>query len=259
MNDAVHSVNRWSRLESLGFRRGDDGRAFQYDGMLLRPTRRWLVFATSAKSSVDPLRDSLGKPGLWKPHTAGATREFHLPLAVLGPGGLNEAGAGVLRACTDWAMHAARGKLPDGWTSPPRDALEKSLPDGGLTVESGPLVRQGQLIRADDRLALSFPIVPAVSATLPESRRAWLERLMLDALARWRLVRVGWRGAAERPALEAEVDLSGAPHDVLEILMPIALDALRWVVEWLLWPANLLADIRVECRLWDVFRGGDTP
>jgi hypothetical protein len=46
---------------------------------------------------------------------------------------------------------------------------------------------------------------------------------------------------------------------VLDRIVPIAVDALRWVVEWLLLPANIVADIRVDCGLFDVFSERDIP
>jgi len=261
MNIASNSrIRSWSALESLGFVSRDGGRAFQFDGVIVKPTRQWCVLQTDASPSSGPANDSLGQPGLWRRGTDDdAVREFHLPLAILGPGRLDEDGIDALRACVDWALCTGRGVLPNGWTCPPREAIESCIPDGGLTIQSGPIVRQGELVTASDRLALRFPIVPAVAAALPEARRKWLDRLIAAALQHWRMVRVDWGGTPERPSIEAEVDLSGAPHEVLDRLTPIAVDALRWVVEWLLLPANIVADVRVESDLFNVFSERDIP
>jgi hypothetical protein len=261
MNIATNSrLQSWSALESLGFVRRNGGLTFQFDGVLVKPTRQWCVLQTDASPGSGPEHDSLGKPGLWRPGTENdAVREFHLPLAILGPGRLDEDGIDSLRACVDWALSTGRGVLPAEWTCPPRELIESSIPDGGLTIQSGPIVRQGELVTAGDRLAIRVPIVPVVAAGLPEPRREWLHRLIGAAHRHWRMVRIGWGGTSERPSIEAEINLSGAPHEVLDRLTPIAVDALRWVVEWLLLPANIVADVRVESGLFDVFLERDIP
>jgi len=256
---ANHPVQYRSRLEALGFVSHDDERVFRLNGMVLKPAPRWCTLET-ARSQADPASSSLGEPGLWRNSAAAdGLREFHLPFAALGPGGLDEDGTETLRLCVEWAMATARGTLPAGWTCPPRECVEKWIPDGGLTIESGPLVRQGELVSEPGRLAFRFAIVPWVAAGLPAVRSRWLDRLIASAHKHWRMVRVGWRGTAERRAIEAEVDLSGAPHEVLEQLTPVAIDALHWVAQWLLLPAQILSDVRVQSPLFDCFSERGIP
>ena len=55
-------------------------------------------------------------------------------------------------------------------------------------------------------------------------------------------------GLTERSSVHAEVDLSGAPVAVLEPLFGVALDALRWLVEWLAQPVDFLVNGAAGCR-----------
>jgi len=187
-------------------------------------------------------------------------REFHLPMAAVSrevdwATDLSEP-AVPLEACLRWAEATARGELPAGWQSPPREQLESWIPHGGLVLQSGPLLKQGSLVRAPDRLALCFTIVNELSEDLSTARRRRLADVLRESSDRWRMVRVGLEGSADRPAVKAEIDLSGAPHPVLEDLFRAGLDALRLVVSWFLWPATFLADGRVACRAWEMPKAG---
>ena len=256
MNIAMKTPDAWrSALKDLGFRRARDGSGFRQNGLAVKPQRRWLVATAGAGKEEDALFGRLGKPGLWKLVTDGAElrREFHLPLSVLSVqevlGEGDEEAPDPLEGCLGWASATALEDIPAGWECPSRDEVESWIPEGGLTLRTGGLVRQGSLVCGSDRLALRIPIVTEVPAALSEARRAWLRALLLDAQDRWRMVRIGIEGQADRPAVVAEVDLSGAPPVVIEALFRISLDALRWVTSWLVRSAGLVADARVACRI----------
>jgi hypothetical protein len=256
MNVTMKTPEAWrAALGELGFRRTRDGSRFRHNGLAVTPQRRWLVASARGGKGEDPLCGQLGKPGLWKPVTGGtkSRREFHLPLAVLSVeevlGEGEEDAPDPLEVCLGWASATALDDLPAGWECPAREEIESWIPEGGLTVRSDDLVRQGSLVCGPDRLALRMPIVHEVHAGLSEARRAWLRELLLDAQDRWYMVRIGFVGEADRPAIAAEVDLSGAPRVVLEAVFRIGLDALRWVVLWLVRSAGLVADARVGCRI----------
>jgi len=256
MNITMKTPDAWrSALKELGFRRARNGSGFRHNGLVVKPQRRWLVATASGGKDDDPLCGQLGKPGLWKLVTDGpkVRREFHLPLGVLSVeevlGEGDEDAPDPLEVCMGWVSATALDDLPAGWECPARDEVESWIPDGGLTLRSGALVRQGSLVCGSDRLALRMPIVSEVHAGLSEARRAWLRELLLDAQNRWRMVRIGIEGEPDHQAIAAEVDLSGAPAVVLEALFRISLDALRWVASWLVMSAGLVADARVGCRL----------
>jgi hypothetical protein len=218
---------------------------------------------TKAKGVGDPLWGQMGQPGLWKtivpPKPRRPRRELHLPLDVIAEGEPWDDGdetAGPLRACLDWAAATAKGELPGGWKSPPRELVESWIPRGGLVIQSGPLLGQGSLCYGPSRLALRFPLAGELSEGISLVRRDWLAQVLAEVENRWRMVRVGFCGAADRPAVQAEVDFSGAPHPVLEGLFKAGLDAMRWVVSWSLWSVGFLCDARVACRSWEAPRAG---
>jgi len=243
-----------------GERRGSTSR---HRGLRVTFGGRWVTVRAKVPRNVGPepptLWGPLGRPGLWKTVVAEkpgrARREFHLPLAAIEaadpwPGDRDEP-EDPLRACLDWAAATVEGDVPDGWTSPPREQVEAWIPSRGRVIQSGPLLCHGSLIHEPRRLALSFALAGEVSAEITPARRAWLGRVLADAQSRWRMVRVGMEGEPDRPEVRAEVDWTGAPHGVLEALVPIGLDALRWVVAWSLWSVTFLSDARVTCRAWE--------
>jgi hypothetical protein len=250
---------RWQdHLTDLGFIPARDRNGYRLNGTLFTTEGGWPTLQTSrAMPSVDPLRGHLGKPGLWKlvrsARGRGAVRVFELPPVARAPSDdEDEEGHDPSAACLKWALATSAGQLPDGWRPPPRHEVEAWVPAGGLTVQSGPVVRQGELIHAAERLALRFPILPAVPAELPEPRREWLYEVLRDGQDRWRLVRIGLTGSGTSEAVWAEVDMTGCPGPVLEGLFRAGLGALRWVVEWLAGSAVFLADPAVGCRALEV-------
>jgi hypothetical protein len=217
----------------------------------------WSVLHTAAvQAAADSLSSQLGKPGLWKcirtADGSGGRRVFELPSAVwqTNPDPEEEAQSDFQA----WALQTAAGRLPEGWQPPPRTEVEMWIPPAGLTVQAGPLVRQGELIHRPDRLALRWPILSAVPANLSPGRRDWLQQLLLDGQDRWRMVRLGLEGEEASPAAVAEVDFSGCPPVVLQQVFGAGLGALRWVVEWLVRSADLLADPGALCRAVEVRR-----
>jgi len=251
-------------LEASGFHRARRGSGYRHNGLCVTSDHAWLNVQGRANKTAEPLRDQLGKPGLWKTvverKPKRARREFHLPLSVLAGSDLwaddGEEPTDPLQACLAWAAATARGEVPPGWKSPPREQVEAWVPNRSLVLQSGPLLRQGSLHYAPNRLGLSFPIVNELSADISLARRDWLGEVLIETENRWRMVRVGFDGQADRPAIKAEVDFSGAPHLVLEGLVKAGLDAIRWVVSWSLWSVAFLCDTRVTCRLWEAPTAG---
>lgn len=120
---------------------------------------------------------------------------------------------------------------------------------GELTVQQGKRLRQGTLDCSDERLALSFPVLDSIPPDLAGTRFQWLGEVLADAQDTWRMVRIGLAEEGEgRRTARAEVDMTGAPPVLLEGLCRSALAGLRWVVQWLLDPAELLADTTCRCE-----------
>ncbi len=113
----------------------------------------------------------------------------------------------------------------------------------------GAIARQGALVLDDDRLMFRFPVVHKIPQSLSAARKTWLRELLVDAQNRWRLVRIGMNGRSE---VQAQVDLTGAPHHALEELVLIGTDALRLVVSSLVEPADFLVNGAQDCRAVEV-------
>ena len=99
------------------------------------------------------------------------------------------------------------------------------------------------------RLTFGFPIVPELPQDLPRARKAWLLQLLADGQSRWRMVRIG---LTRSRGVQAQVDLTGVPREVLEQLLPIGVDALRHVVRSLVEPADFLVNGAAACRAVEV-------
>lgn len=239
-------------LERLGFRQRSNG-TYALDGLTLRPEDGWLTLAAArAEADADPLRNHLGWPGLWRyvpertdrGRTQGR-RVWEFPRAALGhltdsdPGG--EPGRPAVDAALSWALATAEGGVPDDWTPPDGREVESLLPPAGLCVRHASLMRQGRLVCDAQRLAVRMPVLPRLPDDLPPARRRCLETLLLDAQRRWRLVRLGFTETGGEPSVEAEVDLTGVPPALLEPLVTTGLEALRWVLTWLVRSADFVA------------------
>jgi len=191
-----------------------------------------------------------GAYGLWKPGGHGDDRLlFEVPSSVCDaieelspsdPGGL------VPGCVLAWARASLNNHVPDGWTPPPHDLVESWIPAGGLTLQVGAVLLQGELILNESRWALRWPIVPDIPPDLPPARACCLRDLAADGQHQCRMVRVFLAANEVGSALEAEIDLTGAPQ--AEPLFQACLDGLRHVALWLAETAELLADVDVTIR-----------
>lgn len=221
------AVGSPARAEGSCYRRGPF--RFETDG-------RWVVLRRPVgRGSRDA--SLLGRPGLWRQDPRGYL-VFDLPPEVRGQPVQDADEPPELARLVQWALDTAEGELPSGWKAP-AESIE--LDPEILTVRSGSLPCQGSLVQDASRLALRFTL-GELARELPEQRLSWLSHLLLDA-RKWRLVRLGIEGSF----VGAEVDLSGAPLDLIEPLLRVSLEALRSSVEWLLMPVTVLADPSVEC------------
>jgi hypothetical protein len=198
----------------------------------------------------------LGAPGLWKLHLDPLSDQvqpvFELPPAVLqaaDPARHGQEGAQLFREVLSWALATADGPCPQEWSLPDRDRVKAGLTDHGLTVQVGSVMRQGHLVCQQRQLALRFPLLPRVPDDLSANRALWLQTLLIRGNNLWNMVRVGW---TPEKAVLMEVDLSGVPHPVLEMLSRIGLDALRFALEGLVRQADFLADGKTVCRSVEV-------
>jgi len=209
----------------------------------------WGTFEANGTQRSDPLRGQLDRPGLWKlsVDARGAVRGvFELPPSLMA---LAESDAARFADVAGWALATAGGKAEKSWSPPAKAEVESWLPDGALTLQVGAIARQGALVLDDERLLFRFGIVHEIPQSLSAARKAWLRELLVEAQNRWRLVRIGMNGRAD---VQAQVDLTGAPHHALEELVHIGTDALRLVVSSLVEPADFLVNGATGCRAVEV-------
>lgn len=247
-----------SQLANLGFTRSRRGEGYRHNGVAFNPEGSWsTLYSTESLVDVDPLCGLLHQPGAWK-YVVGrdgtVRKTFDVPTSVLDLQDDDEELGDVedaetpLEGCLKWAMATDRSEIPSGWKGPERADLDTWMSPQALTIQCGPVVRQGMVVSGVDRLAIRFPIVQSLPPGLSENRLVWLRAVLIEGQNRWRMVRIG----LSDQGAEAEIDLTGAPQVILEPLFKTSLDALRWVVEWLVVSAAFLADPAVTCRAWEV-------
>lgn len=279
-----------SRLEDLGFRRIRRLEVYRRGELYVSPGDDFWTVLVRASASAPLLSGRGGQFGLWKLVERGKGKgwEFHLPASLCVGGGssaradsdndndkvnyndngVEQAGRwdeeaddasgedGLLRACLEWAESSLDGEVRSGWRPPEKTTLEQWLGKDSLTVQAGPLVRQGMVLREERRLAVRFPLVYQASGQLSPARRQWLDQTLRAAQNRWRMARVVYgdsaEGASPSPAVSVEIDFTGAPKAALECLLKTGVDGLRWAVSWLLWPVGFMSDPSVTCSAWEI-------
>jgi hypothetical protein len=261
--NTIHSIprspSRWrDEVQQLGFAYEESNHLWRSNGTSFESDGRWSALRTNHDGpEYDPLTAPLGQPGLWKTLPANgsaAQRVFDLPPVALADADDDDVLSEVaseppLKACLAWGMATAHGRLPEGWQAPSRAEVEAWIPDGGLTVQFRQIVRQGTLHHSQQRIAIRFPLVPRVPENMSEARRAMLRAVLCDGQSRVRMARIG---VGPGGAIEAEVDLSGAPRGVLEGVVGSGLASLRWLVEWLEIADFIASDAASACRAFEV-------
>lgn len=248
------------QLRESGFVR--NGRVYRRGGVAFAVSGQWLVLSEPLDECAPPsFAPGIGPPGLWKTLSNGAPprRVFEIPSwAALGgqpkEDGLAEFGPVPLAKLLGWALATRSGVAPAGWQPPGEDAVRSWLSPGALTMRARGHVRQTDLILEPARWALRLPILPRLAEDLSEPRRRALEELAGEAQHRWGMVRTRMPGSPGG-ALEAEVDLTGAPHS--EPLFLAGVDVLRHLFAWLAETAEALGDPSVAIA--SLARGGASP
>ena len=228
-------------VRQLGFTPSGVGE-YHRGEMTLEIEANWATFAIPQPvgANVDPLSGER-LAGLWKYSTSHreVKRRFDLPLNAIATQDLwSVEGSELLGEALEWPIATADG-APGEWT-PPTEA-EISVPDSDLIVRRGRFIRHGRLIRADDGLRIRMPLLDDLSDGLSESRRRWLWATLIDAQNRWRLARIIARDEPQRNVY-AEIDLTGAPHELIHSMMRIGADVLRDLIAWLIDSVDLLSD-----------------
>jgi len=234
-----------ARLEIAGFRLDESG-CYRQNGTAVHLGRHWLRMErehVGDRDREDEVGGMLGQCGPWRPvgGDGGSTRTLvaDLPRSMWtsAADAGSEAAADLGGRCVEWGLATSGGGAPEGWAPPSPERAADLVPPGAGTIVVGDIVRDCVVYRDEGRLAIECPLVPFVPADLAATRQCWLERLLAEARALWRMARVGLRGGA----LVAEVDLTGVPHDALAGAVPAALHALHGLVAWTARPALVIA------------------
>jgi hypothetical protein len=273
-----YSKNQCKReLVAAGFSLKGTNRTSNPDGIRFTFCDQWIQIISKPTLNIpDPLNALMGEPGLWKIVTDkdGQPRKiFEFPISIVaennpdcGPS-INPAKSSLPKALR-WARKTLVGERINDWASPPKREIMALLDPQSLTAHSNLHARQGELVYRPNRLALRFPILFNVSDDLPHTHYFWLRNLLIDAQDRWKMVRIGFCSESSATSVQAEVDLTGAPHSVLDDLLSVALAALQALVAWVLpsaeflvrqapgiWALSLHDDLYIECGKQK--KGGD--
>ena len=236
---------RDAALRKVGFRRTRDETGWSMNGYRLVFDGAWAEVRCDLPESLsDPLREESGRPGLWR--SLEGSLVFEIPpmphREVMPPDETDQ-----LAALVAWALRTASGRPVPGWPPPLREAVEAAIPGGAFSIRTHELTALGTIHHEPDRLALRVPAIARTPADLPESRRLWLEETLLETRRLNKLVRLGLQNGA----VQAEVDLTGAPLEQIAPLCRIAVDALRWVVGRIQRPLNLILDAGLRSEVLD--------
>ena len=258
-------------LETLGFESSET--ALRRGALCVEQQANWLQFSLAEDSLPAAAsvwgEDYLGRTGLWKPGgtIAGKRRMVcEIPVAVFNSAAEpawdddRDPCALLMEQTLEWIMATSDGELLENRQGPSPADLQDWLPPRALSIQTGSLARQAQVVCDGVRLALRVPLVAQVPAELSANRSAWLDCVLDHAQRRYRLVRLGRRKRqSNEVGIDAEVDLSGVPREIGEMLVRVAMASLKNVSTRLLETVCLLCDPCVECHAWEIDCFGTCP
>lgn len=199
------------------------------------------------------------------PETGSAASGSTLPSPSTPPG---RRGAALTDAVVEWALRTADGGLDDpDWEAP----LRETIPDATaalLRTEGRWVVTQRRVVDLRvpweaRRVALVAPVVLELTPRLAAARHDWIRSLCLGVRSTWALARVLVRRrdvptrGRKQDCVAAEVDLSGAPPELIPRLVVEGHAALGAALASLDVPLELASEPRVRSRL--LSRGPAAP
>ena len=240
------------RLLELGLRRRSTD-VYADDDVMVVSRDGWLTLHTGAWSDqAGPDVAELDRPGLWKTVTSDETarRVFDVPLAVMLQrldDTADVTGPDLACAAVTWALETRDGDVGSDWQPPAPDELSQAAPPAALSFRWESLIQQAGFTTGPGMLTLQVTI-GTVDADLSAARRGWIEHLLIDA-SRLRMARLGLRpGGNGVASIEACINLSGAPTCVRDVLVPVAVDALRSCFSLVVSTATFLGDTGCASR-----------
>jgi hypothetical protein len=189
-----------------------------------------LLFLKKTKQPIE-----IGAAGLWKTGHKSGPGAFMLQ-------------AGLIDSISDretieeWANKTRAGENPEGWEPPTSDELDHVLTKEALVFRHGAVLREARVLR-NGQFSLQLNLA-TLEDDISDRRMEWLNAFLREASAYWPLVRFGLD--ADNKTAVAEVNLTGAPHCVLEALLQPALDSFRWIVAGLVETAEFITSPESE-------------
>jgi hypothetical protein len=240
-------------LRELNFIKVVSGK-YVYGDFNLKVDNSWLVLGRDVPRElhIDPLTiGQTGCPGLWKYVTSNniIKSRFELPpdILIFSVGNNNEDTAGsVFKEMISWAILTADQKtLPKNWSVP-------SLQDTGFTkndfaIQHGRFIRHIRLINENQTLSLRMTILSLVPE-IHKDRLHCLRRTLIDAQNRWHMVRIALGQPGQ--SITAEINFSGAPKSILEILIRTGLNILSEFFKWIVASVDFLADTGFQSNIF---------
>ncbi len=244
------------RLLNAGFRPDQKGDYIR-DKIVFRYDQSWPFLERDHSRPSEQEDDLLGRqfrrPGFWKPvwEYGRLYNRFDLPQTFidlcLGCDSYVE-GASNFESIVAWAIETANGTVRQSWKVPQEQAI--GMTDETFIVQHGRFLQRGCYVRTDNALVLRVCIIDNMPSGVDERRMAWLRYTLLDAQARLRYVR--FCVDSESCQVTAEVDFTGAPLNLLPVLLKSGLVALRLSFKWLVASLDLIANAEFNFSVFDV-------
>lgn len=229
---------RSQALAEAGFKKS--GKGFRKGNTTLKQEKGWVTLTTNLPKTEG--QSKLGACGLWKLQPQKATKqEFSFPENLISPTNAMavEHSVSLFADGVRWAMETKKNTAPSDWISPSEEDIENWL--GSRTLQIGNAIRQLECKRSEDKLALRVSILGPVPRER-NSHLSWLDRLIADAQEQWTMARIEFRQLdTNTDEAVAEIDLTGAPSQILQPLFLTSVDTLRWIAASLVPTAEFLA------------------
>lgn len=246
-SEVWHRTDRESSWERYGYALFAH-RTFRRGTHVVRVGDKWLTIEAPAEAR----RPRLGDFGFWKQLDA-EHDAFDVPATMLADSTSEfdlESADSSLGRLTEWLEASRRNDLPTGWTPPEATIVRGIVPASLWSLQVGSYVRTVELDIGPRRFAVRTTLA-AATESLSRPRVECLRRKLDFENEHRRWVRLGVSDPTDRPAVVAEIDLTGCPLDRLEALVPPALWALRLTADALLPTVVLLTDSHVCCESWE--------
>lgn len=231
-------------LEDRGFTWVGGG--FERDDLTAKLTSGWIrLVAPRQCYASQRIALATTQPGLWKQHGRNY-RIADLPWGAFGEE--NQEGLpSTLGAVLDWVLASSAGTQNPEWLPPASDLLAQWLPSAARNLRFNTLLTSIDL-SCSPTLTLSCTLTNAPLGGQRTAYRDAIHAVILDWQSACRMVRVR---QTEQEHLMAEIDLTGAPLDVIEPLLLASIECMRSALQLLLPVLDVLSTHGLRISILD--------